>query len=393
MNLCVKCQTYSANILLLMLWWLMTYIAMKSVNLVVLGMTLTHITFIGYGKKIQSMTKAKGLLMWMSSIKRFVFSIILLLVVSLEILAFIDMSAQCQGALKRVTLHTCIPGQLGTQLIQHPVLFETKQKIVPPMQAQSSVWARELAGDIDECYLMNGVLNGFKIVDVSTEPIPVVCDNYRSTKEHAEKVEKQILYEIEKGNYVVCEEIPTVVSSLGAIPKPGTEDVRLIHDLTRGHVNELATETSVQYPSIEDATKLMPPNAWLAKLDLKSAYRSVHIHDSCFHLTGLQWLFKNRAVTTYLKDVRLPFGASKSCHIFQRLSDSITRMMARRGFITVGYLDDFLVLAKSQAECKLALDCLSALLVELGFTINVPKSVAPCQELVFLGICINTINL
>ena len=82
------------------------------------------------------------------------------------------------------------------------------------------------------------------------------CKNYRSTAVNAVKVEEQILHELQKGNYVICSEKPVVVSSLGAIPKPGSEKIRLIHDLTRGGVNQWASNTSVRYPTIEEAVKL-----------------------------------------------------------------------------------------------------------------------------------------
>ena len=107
-------------------------------------------------------------------------------------------------------------------------------------------------------------------------------------------------------------------------------------------------------------------------------------------MTGLQWLFSGSSMTTYLKDVRLPFGAAKSCQIFQRLSNAIVRMMARRGHNCVGYLDDFIVIEDNVNNCQVAYDCLYNLLEELGFVVNVQKAVPPCSKLIFLGIEIDT---
>lgn len=62
--------------------------------------------------------------------------------------------------------------------------------------------------------------------------------NYKSatTPEVKSKVEKQILSEIEQGNYVIRSKKPTIVSALGAILKPDG-GIRLIHDasMPRGH--------------------------------------------------------------------------------------------------------------------------------------------------------------
>ena len=35
------------------------------------------------------------------------------------------------------------------------------------------------------------------------------------------------------GNYIITETKPKLVSALGAIPKPKSEDIRLIHDCSR----------------------------------------------------------------------------------------------------------------------------------------------------------------
>jgi hypothetical protein len=141
----------------------------------------------------------------------------------------------------------------------------------------------------------------------------------------------------------VCEHKPQIVSSLGVVPKPNG-DIRIIHDLSRAHggVNHYATETSVMYATLDRALTFIIPGSHLAKVDLKDAYRAVPLHTSCFPLTGLSWKFTGQDTLTYIYDARLPFGAAKSCRIFQTLTDSVVHMMASRNFQVIGYLDDFL---------------------------------------------------
>ncbi len=135
------------------------------------------------------------------------------------------------------------------------------------------------------------------------------------------------------------------MSSLGAIPK-SAGGIRLIHDASRrpecANLNSYATANHFQYDTIDKATKLIPPNGVIAKIDLKSAYRSVSIHDHCLPATGLKWKFSGNSKPTYMFDCRLPFGAKRSCEIFLRISNSITSMMAKRGYIVIAYHDDFL---------------------------------------------------
>ena len=60
------------------------------------------------------------------------------------------------------------------------------------------------------------------------------------------------------------------------------------------------------------ACKLIKPNSYLCKVDLKNAYRSVRIHKSNVSLTGLHWKFEGDSDSTYFYDTKLPCGASKS---------------------------------------------------------------------------------
>ena len=128
-------------------------------------------------------------------------------------------------------------------------------------------------------------------------------------------------------------------------------------------------------------------HSFMAKIDLLNAYRSVGLSASNYPFTGLKWQGK------YMYDTKLPFGARKSPQIFHRITQSVRRMMARRGFHSiVVYLDDFLVIGDTYLECLTAYTTLMALLRSLGFSINYNKLIEPCKKLVFLGIELNTID-
>ena len=68
-------------------------------------------------------------------------------------------------------------------------------------------------------------------------------------------------------------------------------------------------------------------------------------------------------------------------------------MMARRGYrAIVMHLDDFLVIGATWQECQEVFECLLKLLKNFGFEINWKKVVPPTQQLVLLGILIDTIS-
>ncbi|XP_070571308.1 uncharacterized protein [Ptychodera flava] len=132
------------------------------------------------------------------------------------------------------------------------------------------------------------------------------------------------------------------------------------------------------------------PGSYLAKVDLKSAYRSVPISIDSQRAMGLRYKLMQHKTWTYMVDTRLPFGAAKSPEIFTRITQSITRMMRRKGYdVVIVYLDDFLIIADSKLACEQAFNALQQLLQQLGFSINWDKVVEPTQCLTFLGIEIN----
>ena len=259
-------------------------------------------------------------------------------------------------------------------------------------------WEEELADDKDRDFLLNGIRHGFDIVDSTAAPIPVDTPNNRSAQPDAplyEQATKQVLKEIEQGNYVVCQEKPKVISPFSAIPKPDG-GVRLIHNGSQppgASMNDYATlDMHHLFQTIDDAAKLMAPEWFLAKVDLKSAYRSVPISEHSQQFTGLKWMVAEQ--TVYLRDTKLPFGSKLAPGIFHQLSQSVKRMMARRGYsCLVAYLDSFLILAPTRAACQEAQTTLIHLLRKLGFQISWNKLIDPTQCLTFLGVELDTVSM
>ena len=224
-------------------------------------------------------------------------------------------------------------------------------------------------------------------------------NNYASTTNPLarEKVEATLLEELQAGNYVVTSSKPRIVSALGAVPKPDSEDLRLIHDCSmppgKG-VNSYIDIEKQTFQTIDSAVKMIEPGCYMAKIDLRHAYRSVPVHPANHTALGLKWKFSGDSTFTYLMDTRLPFGGRSAPGIFHRLTQAIRRMMIRRGYgHLVVYLDDFLIIGRTFDECQKAYDTLMNLLIQLGFEISLNKLVTPCQKLTFLGVEINSVAM
>ena len=255
----------------------------------------------------------------------------------------------------------------------------------------------ELATDEDKDFLITGIRQGFRVRDdMDREVKPVCVDNHPSVDKNFGLVEKELKQQLESGNYKLADQgfQPKVVSPLGAIPKEDN-DIRLIHDCSRpaGHaLNDYCNHTSVTYQTINDAYELSVLNRFMCKVDLKAAYRSVAIHPADYTLTGCKFKFSHHNYVSTLYDTRLPFGSAKGPMIFHRLSQSVKRMMYRRGFHNiVVYLDDFLILEDSYEKCVEAQQVLISLLIRLGFQISWKKVVSPCTRVEFLGVLIDSV--
>ena len=152
------------------------------------------------------------------------------------------------------------------------------------------VWRTELADDADREFLLSGLKYGFYIVDSDVQVVPVEVENHPSARPGSPNylaIKQQVLHEISEGNYIVCDSKPNFISPLGAIPK-STGGIRLIHDCSRS-LNDYATlEFSQRFQTIDDATSLLQPGYYMAKIDLKSAYRSVSISAESQQFTGLK---------------------------------------------------------------------------------------------------------
>lgn len=263
-------------------------------------------------------------------------------------------------------------------------------------------WERMLpANDPKRDFILSGIAEGFRIIDTDkvANLIDVECENYHSATKgpYRDKVEAQIVQELQHGRYKFVDYKPKIVSAIGAIPKKGSNKVRLIHDCSRPQglaLNDYVHLDKFQYQSIQDAVDKINPGSFLAKIDLASAYRSVKLHPSNYDSTGLKWCFQGEKSSHYMVDTRLPFGAAASPKIFNELSQAVCCIMAAHGHPNViCYLDDFLITNSSFADTLVTLNYLMALLRLLGFDINYDKVEGPVQTITFLGIQLDTVKM
>ena len=215
-----------------------------------------------------------------------------------------------------------------------------------------------------------------------------------SASENVEVVDKKLEKELASNRLAGPFTYPPfqhfTISPLGAVPKKNLGEFRLIHHLSfpkGSSVNDgiLPEDSSVSYSTIKDAInflKLTGRNCYLAKTDIKNAFRIIPVHPSDYHLLGICWKGK------YYYDRCLPMGCSSSCKIFETFSTAV-EWVAKNKFsipFILHLLDDFLIVAPTQSLCQSQLEIFLSLCAYLGIPIAPEKTVGPSQVLSFAGI-------
>ena len=127
---------------------------------------------------------------------------------------------------------------------------------------------------------------------------------------------------------------------------------------------------------------------FLAKTDIKSAFRIIPIHPADYSLLGMK--FDN----LYYFDRCLPMGLSSSCNIFEAFSTALEWLSVHRlGASSVLHiLDDFLFIAKTKDRCAADLVNFVSLCHHLGVPLAPEKTVGPDTVLQFAGITLDSVN-
>ena len=121
-------------------------------------------------------------------------------------------------------------------------------------------WIEKLGGDVDQEFLIKGISQGFHIIDdIDCANIEdVSCNNHLSVEKYHDIVEKELLHQIQEGDYqIVLKKTPKIVSPLGAIPK-GDKGVCIIHDCSRPKGNAVNNKSIQRIYDTFEAPSLLP---------------------------------------------------------------------------------------------------------------------------------------
>ena len=248
-------------------------------------------------------------------------------------------------------------------------------------------------------FLINGFKHGFRLYSVIEDAV-LEAPNLLSAKQHPDIVDEKLRKELDANRIAGPFDTPPLnqftVSPLGIVPKKSPGEYRMIHHLSYpkgSSVNDGISDeyTSVHYASISDAIKCIKNcgvGSFLAKTDIKHAFRIIPIHPDDHHLLGMKWK------GLYYYDKCMPMGCASSCRTFETFSTAIEWIAQHILGISniIHVLDDFLICESSFDLCKRSLENLLALCEYLGIPIAPEKTIGPMKVISFVGIELDTEN-
>ncbi|XP_067300888.1 uncharacterized protein [Pseudorasbora parva] len=266
--------------------------------------------------------------------------------------------------------------------------------------------AQELANHPDKNftqYLLKGLEEGFNPGLESLPTSSLICKNLQSANAEPEAVDTLIAKELESGFMIGPFDSPPFklfrISPIGVATRKFSGKKRMIIDLSAPHnntqpsINSLIPleEFSLCYHNIDQAIHLIKNagyGAWLAKVDITSAFKVMPIHPDFWHLFGIRWRGK------FFFAVRLTFGCKSSPKIFDMLSEALCWILQNNHAVPylVHLLDDFLTVSPSFFPPAAHLSTIQNVFSTLGVPLSPEKTQGPTTSLEFLGINLDSVK-
>ena len=224
--------------------------------------------------------------------------------------------------------------------------------------------------------------------------------NLPSGVEHANAVRANIDKELELqrrcGPYTQPPFPFSFANPLGVVFKKGGSKPRIIHHLSYPRngdsVNAYIMHLEVKMKAFEravDNLRTCGQGCYMAKIDIESAYRCIPVNPLDWPLQGMQWDGQ------FFFDIVMQFGLSSASAIFEYFASATEFFAKVLLFIRFleHYIDDFLLMARTERLCLTDRDRLLAMLDKLGLPYSHPKLEGPATSMNFLGIKFDSVAM
>lgn len=228
------------------------------------------------------------------------------------------------------------------------------------------------------------IVSGLKVEFEDPFSIPSLSRVTVSSGDQSSLIKLEVESLLNKGVIVKIDHSPGEILSPIFLTEKSDGSFRMILNLKE--LNKHIPKRKFKMETLSSILRLVRKNAFMVKLDIKDAYYSVPIDYD--HQKFFRFQFEGQV---YQYTV-LPNGFSPGPRKFTKLLKPIFAKL-RKDFLILlaAYIDDLLILGLSIQECFNNLKHVIHSLTELGFCINVDKSIfMPSQVMEFLGFIIDS---
>ena len=241
------------------------------------------------------------------------------------------------------------------------------------LQSQIQTWKEITNNKV----ILNTIENGYSL-EFCRNPTNKVFQNTQTNS--AEELEIIVQEYLERE--IIEESTEIFISSPFYLLKQ-KEKVRPILDLR--YLNNYLKYNHFQMESLKTAATIMEKEIYFTKIDLKDAYHSISIAKE--HRKYLGFQVNNKSYRFRV----VPFGLSTAPRLFTKIMREAIAPLREQSIRMVIYLDGILIMGNTIEESIIATEKCIHHLSNLGFTINLKKSVLkPSTSINFLGMEINS---
>ena len=230
--------------------------------------------------------------------------------------------------------------------------------------------------------------DGYNIPLLSSPPLsgsPISFRAYDPSSIRGRALETELGTLLLKGAVEPADRSPGFYARMFVVPK-ASGGWRPIIDLSE--LNGYVKTTVFKMETVQSVLLAIRQGDWMCSIDLRDAYLQVPVHPNSrkfLRFTSSKGVFQFKT---------LCFGLSTAPQVFTRVMAPVSKILHQWGVRLLRYLDDWLILADSEAKCQRARDLVLQLCTELGIQVNLEKSnPTPSQQIEYLGMELNSISL
>ena len=230
-------------------------------------------------------------------------------------------------------------------------------------------------------------ITGYRLEFINDTP-PIqnrIPHPYKLNETEKEAVSSEIIRLANMGVIEKADDSAGYVSNIFTRPKKDG-GFRMILDLSA--LNKNIVYYHFKMDTLETAINLITKNCLMTSIDLKDAYYSVPVASE--HRKYLQFYWQDQI----WQFQALPNGLTSGPRIFTKLLKPPLSVLRKMGITVVAYIDDTLIISRTQDDACLAVTKVANTLLNLGFIVHPKKSVfMPSTQIRFLGFIIDSITM